>query len=64
MMGINKKIIAPIVAVLAMAVQLICGVEIDEAVQSQIVDVVLNVILVCVTLYGIFKNYHDKPKEQ
>ena len=47
-----------------MAIQLIFGVEIDEVIQSQIVDVVLNVILVCATLYGIFKNYHDKPKEQ
>lgn len=63
-MGINKKIIAPIVAVIAMAIQLIFGVEIDEAIQSQIVDVVINIVLVSATIYGIFQNYHDKPKEQ
>lgn len=63
-MGINKKIIAPIVAVIAMAVQLICGVEIDEAVQSQIVDVVINIVLVSATIYGIFQNYYDMTEKQ
>ena len=56
----HKTIIAPIVAVLAMAIQLICGVEIPESLVNEIVLTVSNVVAVIVTIYGIFKNYQKE----
>lgn len=56
-----KTTIAPIVAVLAMAVQLIFGVEIPESLVNEVVVVVSNAIAVFVVIYGIFKN-HKKEK--
>lgn len=53
----HKTIIAPIVAVLAMAIQLIFGVEIPESLVNEIVITVSNVVAVVVAVYGIFKNY-------
>ena len=54
---LHKTIIAPIVAVLAMAIQLIFGVEIPESLVNEIVITVSNVVAVVVAVYGIFKNY-------
>lgn len=63
MKRLDKKIVAPIVAVICMGVQLIFGVEIPEVVQGQIVDAVVNVILVGATVYGIFHNYQREPEK-
>ena len=54
---LHKTIIAPIVAVLAMAIQLIFGVEVPESLVNEIVITVSNVVAVVVAAYGIFKNY-------
>lgn len=58
----NKTIIAPIVAVLAMAVQLLFGVKIDEQVLNELTVVIANAIAVFVTLYGIYTNYKKEDK--
>jgi uncharacterized membrane protein YfbV (UPF0208 family) len=49
----NKTIIAPIIAVLALVSQQVFHVELNDSVQSDIV----NALLTAVTLYGIFKNH-------
>ena len=56
----HKTIIAPIVAVLAMAIQLIFGVGIPESLVNEIVITVSNVVAVVVAIYGIFKNYQKE----
>lgn len=61
MTDVHKTIIAPIVAVLVMAIQLIFGVDIPESLVNQIVVTVSNVVAVVVAIYGIFKN-HQKEK--
>lgn len=53
----SKTIIAPIVAVLAIVVQLVFGVEIPEDVVEQIVAVVGNVVAIGLVVYGIVKNH-------
>lgn len=57
---LHKTIIAPIVAVLAMAIQLIFGVEIPESLVNEIVITASNVVAVFVAVYGIFKNYQKE----
>lgn len=54
---INKSAIAPIIAVLAIAVQLVFGVEIPEPLQTEITTAVVNITAVGVAVYGIFKNH-------
>ncbi len=56
----HKTIIAPIVAVLVMAIQLIFGVEIPESLVNEIIITVSNVVAVVVAVYGIFKIYHKE----
>jgi hypothetical protein len=58
-----KNIIAPIVSVLAMAVALLTGVEIDATIQAQIVSGASILVGVGVSVYGIFKGQGDKVKK-
>jgi hypothetical protein len=58
-----KSVIAPIVSVLAMAVALLTGVEIDANTQAQVVSGVSILIGVGVSVYGIFKGQGDKVKK-
>jgi uncharacterized membrane protein len=53
----KKTIILPIVAVFVLAVKLGFGININEDVQQQIVDVVSGVGSLAFVLYGIFKNH-------
>lgn len=57
-----KSILIPIIAVIAIGIQLATGINLDAALQSQIVDAIVNVISVGAVVYGIFKNY-QKPVE-
>lgn len=59
-MGITRTMLAPIVAVLAMAVQLLFDIKITEELQNQIVDVIFNASLVVVAVYGVFKNHQKE----
>lgn len=58
-----KTMIAPIVAVIAIAAQLIFGVDISEEVQSQLVEWIANGILIGTAIYGVVKN-HKKDGEK
>lgn len=51
-----RAIVAPIVAVIFMAIQLVFGVDIGEEVQSQVVESIVNIITVGLIIYGIFVN--------
>ena len=55
-----KTVIVPIVAVFAMAAQLVFGVKIPESLVSDVTQVISNAILVFVTIYGIFKNHRKE----
>lgn len=61
MIDMHKTVIAPIVAVLVMAIQLIFGVKIPESLANEVVVATSNVVAVLVAIYGIFKN-HQKEK--
>ncbi len=52
-----KTIIAPIVAVIAITLQLVFGIEINQELQSEVVAALANVAIVGVTLYGILHNH-------
>lgn len=52
-----KSILIPIIAVIAIGVKLATGIDLDAALQSQIVDAIVSVISVGAVVYGIFKNY-------
>lgn len=51
-----KTTIAPIVAVVFLAIQGIFGISISEELQNEVVAVISNVVAVAVTLYGVFKS--------
>jgi uncharacterized membrane protein len=59
-----KALIAPIIAVIAIALQLIFGIELKQEIQSDIVTAIVNIIVVGVTVYGIINNnVKDKEKD-
>jgi uncharacterized membrane protein len=58
-----KALIAPIIAVIAMFVQMVFGVEIKADTQNDIVVAVANVIAVGIVVYGIFHN-NVKPTKK
>lgn len=51
-----KTTIAPIVAVVFLAIQGIFGISISEELQNEVIAVISNVVAVAVTLYGVFKS--------
>jgi len=53
----NKTIIAPIVAIIALAVQFVLGIEIPDAVLNEVIVTIGNVILVGATVVGVVKNH-------
>lgn len=59
-----KTIIAPIIATIAIVVQLLFGIDISEEVQSQVVEALVNVIAVGAILYGIIKNHKREEDEE
>lgn len=59
----SKTIIAPIVAVIALLVQFVFGVEIPEEVVNELTLTITNTALVAITLMGIIKS-HDKKKDK
>lgn len=56
----GKTIIAPIIAVLALAVQAIFGVEIPEEILNEAVVVIVNAVLLVTAVVGIFNDYKKK----
>ena len=56
----SKTIIIPIVSTLALLAKLVFKVDISEDLQQQLVDVSSSVILVGVTVWGVFKNHKKK----
>lgn len=63
-MRVSKTMIAPIIATIAILVQTVFGIEIGESVQSQIVDVIANVILVATVVYGIIKSHNSTKQKE
>lgn len=49
----NKTMIAPLIALLALAVQTIFHVEVNDGLQADIGNAILTII----TVYGVFKNH-------
>lgn len=60
----SKAIIAPIVAVLALAVQAIFGITIPEDVVNQVVLAIGNVVLVVASIVGIVKSHQKKEEDE
>lgn len=60
--NVNKVIIVPIVAVLAMVVKLITGIELDQETQAVIAESVGYVVLGVTGVIGVVKSF-DKKKE-
>lgn len=58
-----KTMVLPIIAALCILLKLITGIEIDEAIQTQIAEAVTNVILVGFIIYGIVKNHKEDKVE-
>jgi uncharacterized membrane protein len=56
----SKAIILPILTTIALAVQLIFGVEIPSDVINEASVVIANATLVGITLYGVFKDHKKK----
>ena len=56
----GKTVIAPIIAVLALAVQAIFGVTIPEEILNEVVMTVVNAGLLVTAIIGVFKNYKEK----
>lgn len=59
----SKVVIAPIIAVLALAVQTIFSVTIPEEVVNEVVVTVVNAGLLVTAIIGVFKN-HKKKKDE
>ena len=57
-----KQLIAPFVAVIFILLQTVLGVEIEEAVQNQVIDVLANLIAVGAVVYGIIHNNLEEKK--
>ena len=55
-----KTIVVPIISVIALALQIVFGVEIDEGVVNDVAVAIGNIIAVGFVVYGIFKNHKDK----
>jgi hypothetical protein len=56
-MKIDKSVVAPLVAVAAMAVEAVSGHKVDQATQAVIVNDIVIVVSLATTIYGIFKNH-------
>lgn len=52
-----KTIIAPIIAVLAITLQLVFGINIDSEVQNELIISIANLGVVGVAIHGIIKNH-------
>jgi uncharacterized protein (DUF697 family) len=59
----TKTMIAPIVAVIALAIKGFFGIEIPETVQAEIVTYLVGAIALGTTVWGIVKN-HKKEGEK
>lgn len=57
-----KSMIAPFIAVIAIALQLVFGIEINEDLQLEIATSIANLIAVGIVVYGIFKNHFAEEK--
>lgn len=57
-----KQLIAPFFAVAFILLQTVFGIEFDEAIKNQIIDVIANLIAVGAVVYGIVKNNIDEKK--
>lgn len=57
-----KSVIAPIVAVIVLALQALFGIEIPDEVVNEFVVALGNFIAVVLVILGIFKNYKKDDK--
>lgn len=57
-----KALIAPFIAVIAITLQLVFGIELSEELQNEVATVLANLIAVGVVVYGIIHN-NIKEKE-
>lgn len=58
-----KTTIAPIIAVIALAIQAVFGIEIDKDLQEEIVVIIGNIILVGLAIKGVIDNHKKETKE-
>lgn len=59
-----RALIAPFVAVIAIMLQLVFGLEISEEILSEFVTSLANLIAVGVVVYSIFKNHFEQEKQK
>ena len=55
-----KRLLAPVIATVALAIQLIFGVEIPEEVLDTLAVTLGNLVLVGITIYGLFQKNGKK----
>lgn len=60
----SKVIIVPIVAVLALVVKAITGIEIDADTQTAVVEFIGYISLGVVGVIGVVKNFKNKLKKE
>ena len=61
-MKITKGMVIPIIAVLAFFIQTVFHINISDAVQSQIADIIVNGALLVSAIVGIVKNLVKEEK--
>lgn len=59
-----KQLIAPFIAVVFILLQTVLGVEVDEAIQNQVIDVIANLIAVGMVVYGIIHNNLEEKQKK
>lgn len=57
MNNMNKTVIIPIVAVLALVAKLVYGIEVNQITQDQVSELVTAIVLGITGLIGVVKNY-------
>jgi len=57
-----KQLIAPFVAVIFIIVQNVFGLQLGDEIQSQVLDVLANLVAVGAVIYGIAKNNVEEKK--
>lgn len=60
-----KTIIAPVIAVLALVLELVFKVKLPEELQNGVIDGISNLVAIAVVIYGILKNHKiEVPTEK
>lgn len=57
-----KTMIAPFIAVIAITLQLVLGIELPQELQNDMTSTVASVVAIGAVVYGIFKNHFAEKK--